>query len=610
MARRCSPSWPPTRPARFTVGIVDDVTHLSLPAGRRLRPPPARRRALRGVLRAGLRRHRRRQQEHRQDHRRGHRPHVQAYFVYDSKKSGATTVSHLRFSPSRSAPPYLVEAADVVACHQFGLLEKLDVLVVAARAARCCSTRRSARRGLRPAARRRPAAARRTRPALFVIDGHATARDAGLGGRISTVMQVAFFVASGLLPSGRGARGHRGRGASRPTPPTARWSSSATSRRSARPPTPCTRSRCPATVTSTLASARVPSTVRWSCAGHPETSPSSVERVTARIIDGEGELLPSPRCPSTARSRPARPLGEALAGRRRSRSGTRTCASTAASARSSAPTPRSRSRCSKPDALDGAPDGVPVQAVQGPRPHRPPADRAGRPRRLHRVRGLRRGLPGGVQGGVGHQAIDMEPADEHRDAERDNFRFFESIPYPTAPRPPRHGQAHPDAAAAVRVLRRLRGLRRDPLPQADDPAVRRPDRGRQRHRLLVDLRRQPAHHPVGHRTPPGAVPAWSNSLFEDNAEFGLGSGWASTSSGSDRRAPARSCSPATSATTWSTGCSPDLAPVTRRASPISASGSPSCAAGSASIDGELGARAAARGGRRGAGPPRRLDRRR
>jgi hypothetical protein len=65
--------------------------------------------------------------------------------------------------------------------------------------------------------------------------------------------------------------------------------------------------------------------------------------------------------------------------------------------------------------------------------------------------------------------------------------------------PSRHGQAQPDAAAAVRVLRCLRGVRRDALPQADEPAVRRPVRDRQRDRLLVDLRRQPAHHPVGHQ---------------------------------------------------------------------------------------------------------------
>ena len=72
------------------------------------------------------------------------------------------------------------------------------------------------------------------------------------------------------------------------------------------------------------------------------------------------------------------------------------------------------------------------------------------------------------------------------------------------PAPPRHGQGLPGARAAVRVLRCLRRLRRDPVPEAGVPAVRRPHDRRQRHRLLVDLRRQPADHAVdGERRGPG-----------------------------------------------------------------------------------------------------------
>ena len=76
--------------------------------------------------------------------------------------------------------------------------------------------------------------------------------------------------------------------------------------------------------------------------------------------------------------------------------------------------------------------------------------------------------------------------------------------------------------AAVRVLRRLRRLRRDPVRQAGYPAVRRPHDRCQRHGLLLHLRRLRSDLP---RTPPttrATVPAWANSLFEDNAEFGFG----------------------------------------------------------------------------------------
>ena len=58
--------------------------------------------------------------------------HAQGYFVYDSKKSGAITVSHLRFGPKPIESTYLIDRADFVACHQFEFMEKLDVLALAA----------------------------------------------------------------------------------------------------------------------------------------------------------------------------------------------------------------------------------------------------------------------------------------------------------------------------------------------------------------------------------------------------------------------------------------------------------------------------------------------
>ena len=87
-SRRSSTSWRSDAPQNhFTVGIVDDVTHTSLPSTS-VRHRGGRRRRAR-VLRPRRRRHGRRQQELDQDHRRGDRPHAQGYFVYDSKKSGA-----------------------------------------------------------------------------------------------------------------------------------------------------------------------------------------------------------------------------------------------------------------------------------------------------------------------------------------------------------------------------------------------------------------------------------------------------------------------------------------------------------------------------------------
>ena len=64
--------------------------------------------------------------------------HAQGYFVYDSKKSGSQTESHLRFGPDPIRAPYLVNGANFVGCHQFRFLDKVDVLGRAAPARRCC----------------------------------------------------------------------------------------------------------------------------------------------------------------------------------------------------------------------------------------------------------------------------------------------------------------------------------------------------------------------------------------------------------------------------------------------------------------------------------------
>jgi pyruvate-ferredoxin/flavodoxin oxidoreductase len=127
--------------------------------------------------------------------------HVQGYFVYDSKKSGSVTVSHLRFGPRPIRSSYLIRRATFVACHQFGFLERLDVLGAAEPGAVFLLDSPHGPdevwdhlprpvqadiigKGLR----------------LFVIDGHGVARATGMAGRVNTIMQVCFFAISGMLP--------------------------------------------------------------------------------------------------------------------------------------------------------------------------------------------------------------------------------------------------------------------------------------------------------------------------------------------------------------------------------------------------------------------------
>ena len=144
---------------------------------------------------------------------------AQGYFVYDSKKSGSVTVSHLRFGPPIRST-YLVEDADFVACHQFGLLERIRSSPASA-APPSCSTARTAptRCGTGSPARCSSALIDKDIE-LWVIDAYRVAQGK-MGNRINTVMQPCFFQLAGVLPADEAIAnikqsveqtyGHRGR---------------------------------------------------------------------------------------------------------------------------------------------------------------------------------------------------------------------------------------------------------------------------------------------------------------------------------------------------------------------------------------------------------------
>ena len=126
---------------------------------------------------------------------------AQGYFVYDSKKSGSVTVSHLRFGPRPIRAPYLIERASFVACHQFSFLERLDVLATAEPGATFLLNSPHGPDAVwdrLPQPVQERIIAQRLR--FFVIDGYRVAREAGMGGRINTVMQTCFLALAGVLP--------------------------------------------------------------------------------------------------------------------------------------------------------------------------------------------------------------------------------------------------------------------------------------------------------------------------------------------------------------------------------------------------------------------------
>jgi len=127
--------------------------------------------------------------------------HAQGYFVYDSKKSGAITISHLRFGPSTIHSPYLISKANFVACHQFSFLERFDMLQSAEPGAVFLLNSPYGPDEVWdkiPKTVQQQIIQKKLR--FFVIDGYQVAKDTGMGVRINTIMQTCFFAISGVLP--------------------------------------------------------------------------------------------------------------------------------------------------------------------------------------------------------------------------------------------------------------------------------------------------------------------------------------------------------------------------------------------------------------------------
>jgi pyruvate-ferredoxin/flavodoxin oxidoreductase len=207
---------------------------------------------------------------------------AQGYFVYDSKKSGAVTISHLRFGPRPIRSSYLIRRAGFVACHQWAFLDRYDVLEPAAPGAVFLLNAPHAPEAVwdaLPAEVQESILEKRIR--LHVVDAVKVARDCGMGGRINTVMQTCFFAVSGVLPREeaiarikdtiRKTYGRKGEEVVR---------------------------RNFAAVDETLAhlhEVRIPDRVTATRRRPPvvaEEAPDFVKRVTAVMMEGKGDLLP------------------------------------------------------------------------------------------------------------------------------------------------------------------------------------------------------------------------------------------------------------------------------------------------------------------------------
>jgi len=438
---------------------------------------------------------------------------AQAYFVYDSKKSGGQTVSHLRFGPHPIRAPYLIRQAGFVGVHQLGLLDKVDVLRVA---------RSGAKVLLNASGSPEEVWAGLSRPVqdelikkdleLWAIDADAVAEAAGLRGRTNTVLQTCFFAISGVLPREeaiaavkeaiRKTYGRRGAEVVRRNE-EAVDSAVAAMHRVPIPAAPDAQGRA------------MPAVV-------PDDAPEFVRTVTAAMMAGRGDDLPVSAMPVDG----TYPSGTTAYEKRRisdlvAQWDPDVCIQCGNCA-FVCPHSVIRSKYYDPELLEDAPEGFDSA----------PLNAAGLP-------GSRYTLQVYVEDCTGcalcveacpvtnpidssRKAINLEPLDPVLDAERDNIRFFEQIP--------QNDRARVDFGT-VRGTQFL-----EPLFQfsgacsgcGETPYLK----------LLTQLfgERATVANATGcssiyggnlpttpwSKNAAGRGPAWSNSLFEDNAEFGLG----------------------------------------------------------------------------------------
>jgi pyruvate-ferredoxin/flavodoxin oxidoreductase len=184
----------------FTIGIEDDVTHTSLEYDKDfiIRHPNQTRAVFFGLGADGTVGANKNSIKIIGE---GTDNFAQGYFVYDSRKAGTVTVSHLRFGKDEIHSPYLLAKADFVACHQFPFMERIDILKYASDGGTFLLN------SPYPAEEtwdRLPREVQQTiidkKLEFYVIDAYSIAREVGLGARTNTIMQTGFFILGGILP--------------------------------------------------------------------------------------------------------------------------------------------------------------------------------------------------------------------------------------------------------------------------------------------------------------------------------------------------------------------------------------------------------------------------
>ncbi|HEY6315967.1 MAG TPA: pyruvate:ferredoxin (flavodoxin) oxidoreductase [Streptosporangiaceae bacterium] len=496
---------------RFTIGITDDVSGTSLPYDPALDIEPAE--TVRAVF-FGLGADGTVGANKNSVKILGADParHAQAYFVYDSKKSGSETVSHLRFGPAPIKAPYLISQASFVGCHQARMIGRHEVLERAAPGATVLlntpyppgevwdSLPREAQEQILAKA-----------ITLYAIDGAKVARDAGLGGRVNTVLQTCFFAISGVMPREEAIKAIKAAIAKtygRRGPEVVARNDAAVDVSLAA----LHQIENPGRVTVTRT---VPPVV-------PAHAPEFVQAVTAQMMAGRGDELPVSALPVDG----TYPAGTAAYEKRNISEEVAAwdpdlciqCGNC------SFVCPHSviRSKFYDVSLLAGAPDGFPVMAL----------DARGLPDARYSLQvyaedctgcGLCvEACPASAPGDPGHKAINLAPREPLVDSARRDIAFFETIPV--------NDRSRVDfgTVRGAQFLQPLFEFSGACAGCGETPYVKLVSQLFGDRLMVANATGCSSIYGGNLPTTPwttdkdGRGPAWANSLFEDNAEFGLG----------------------------------------------------------------------------------------
>ncbi len=438
--------------------------------------------------------------------------HAQGYFVYDSKKAGAVTVSHVRIAPEPIRSTYLIGAAHFVSCSQFSFLDRIDVLREARPGATVLLNSHHTPEEIwehLPREAQETIVARQL--ALWTVDAYEVAKELGLGRRINTVMQACFFSLSGVLPLAEAiaeikasiARSYGKRG-------------------------DAVVQRNTEAVDRGLAALRPVAVPAGAMSPHyrrptvPEAAPEFVARVTARMLAGEGDLLPVSALPVDGTF----PTGTSQWEKRSLAAELPiwdpTICIDCGKCAVACPHSAIRMKVFEPSALDGAPESFvskPFRSRELPghllTVQVAPDDCTG-------CGVCVQICPAHAKEQANHKSINMELAGDHRDRERTRWEFFAAIP-----ELPRDAMAH-DSVKGSQVLQPLFEFSGACAGCGETPYLKLLSQLFGDRMIVANATGCSSIYGGNLPTTPWATnadgrgPAWANSLFEDNAEFGLG----------------------------------------------------------------------------------------